>query len=216
MQLNTDRIRAARESRGWSQSQLARVSGLGLRTVQRIESSGSASFESATALASVLEVGVTDLRARSNAGHRNTWLALCGSGLFAVLVALVYGNVRAEDVLLLDYVYERAAPGDTFTARSEFRVHFEKTATADLGGRLEIDFRGEEQADTVELAVVVYEHGQDQNEPTIVRGVTSGRYGEPIVYRWKKAEAMERRLTVIPTRSTISGWLSDSPSKTQR
>jgi transcriptional regulator with XRE-family HTH domain len=63
MKIDSKLIRAEREKRGWSQEHLANVAGLSLRTIQRIENAGSASFESATALASVLAVEVADLRA---------------------------------------------------------------------------------------------------------------------------------------------------------
>jgi transcriptional regulator with XRE-family HTH domain len=56
-------IKSERENRGWTQGHLARVAGLSLRTIQRIEKTGSASLESVTALASVFSVGVADLRA---------------------------------------------------------------------------------------------------------------------------------------------------------
>jgi len=62
MKVDSNMIRSERENRGWSQSHLAQVSGLSLRTIQRIEKTGSASFESVTALASVLSIEVADLR----------------------------------------------------------------------------------------------------------------------------------------------------------
>ena len=62
MRVDPKRIRAERERRAWSQEHLATVSGLGLRTIQRIEKTGAASFESARALAAVLEVNVAELR----------------------------------------------------------------------------------------------------------------------------------------------------------
>jgi transcriptional regulator with XRE-family HTH domain len=67
VRVDSDRIRAERENRGWSQGHLASVAGLSLRTIQRIEKTGSASFESVTALASVLAVDVADLRANESA-----------------------------------------------------------------------------------------------------------------------------------------------------
>ena len=65
VRVDSSLIRTERENRGWSQGHLARVTGLSLRTIQRIEKTGSASFESVTALASVLSVEVADLRAGS-------------------------------------------------------------------------------------------------------------------------------------------------------
>jgi len=62
MRVDPKRIRAERERRAWSQEHLATVTGLGLRTIQRIEKTGAASFESARSLAAVFEVAVADLR----------------------------------------------------------------------------------------------------------------------------------------------------------
>src|SRR6478736_1100382 len=62
MRVDPKKIRAERERRAWSQEHLATVSGLGLRTIQRIEKTGAASFESVRALAAVLEISVAELR----------------------------------------------------------------------------------------------------------------------------------------------------------
>lgn len=62
MQIEASKVRTERERRAWSQEQLAAVSGLSLRTIQRVETAGSASFETARALAAVFEVDVSTLR----------------------------------------------------------------------------------------------------------------------------------------------------------
>lgn len=62
MRINSDRIKAEREKRAWSQAHLAEVSGLGLRSINRIEAKGKASLESIKALAAVFEVDVAELR----------------------------------------------------------------------------------------------------------------------------------------------------------
>jgi transcriptional regulator with XRE-family HTH domain len=62
MQVDSKRIRSEREKRAWSQEHLAKLTGLGLRTVQRIESTGLASYESVSAIAAVLEISVSELR----------------------------------------------------------------------------------------------------------------------------------------------------------
>lgn len=54
-------VRKYRLQRGWSQSQLAELSGLNIRTIQRIERGSQASLESLKSLAAVFEVDVTDL-----------------------------------------------------------------------------------------------------------------------------------------------------------
>jgi transcriptional regulator with XRE-family HTH domain len=62
MKLDAAVIRQEREKRAWSQEHLANVTGLALRTIQRIEATGSASYESAGAIAAVYDVPVTALR----------------------------------------------------------------------------------------------------------------------------------------------------------
>lgn len=61
MKAKSSIIRKHRTDRLWSQEHLAKVSGLGLRTVQRLESRGSGSLESIKALASVFEVNADTL-----------------------------------------------------------------------------------------------------------------------------------------------------------
>lgn len=53
--------RKLRLQRGWSQEQVAQMSGLSVRTVQRIERGQSSSMESLKALAAVFEIDVTHL-----------------------------------------------------------------------------------------------------------------------------------------------------------
>jgi transcriptional regulator with XRE-family HTH domain len=65
MNVDAQRIRLERERRAWTQAQLAGATGLGLRTVQRIEREGSASFESAQAIAAALELSIAELRIES-------------------------------------------------------------------------------------------------------------------------------------------------------
>ncbi len=55
-------IQKLRLRRGWSQEQLATVSGLSVRTIQRIERGQSASLESLKALAAVFEVDLSELQ----------------------------------------------------------------------------------------------------------------------------------------------------------
>lgn len=65
MKVDAKRVRSERERRAWSQEHLAQVTGLGLRTIQRIEASGLASYESVKAIASVFALTVSDLHVQS-------------------------------------------------------------------------------------------------------------------------------------------------------
>ena len=95
MKLNAAVIRQQREKRAWSQEHLAGVTGLALRTIQRIESTGAASYESAGAIAAVFDLPVTALRderleAAPTSGVRRsfTWhrlFTVLGFGLVAAI-----------------------------------------------------------------------------------------------------------------------------------
>lgn len=56
LKIDPNKLRAAREQRGWSQEHLATLCGVSARTIQRIERSGAVSAESRSALAAVFEV----------------------------------------------------------------------------------------------------------------------------------------------------------------
>ncbi len=61
MRINSARLRELRAARHWSQEQLANLSGLNLRTIQRLESGARISTESLRALAAVFEVPAESL-----------------------------------------------------------------------------------------------------------------------------------------------------------
>jgi transcriptional regulator with XRE-family HTH domain len=107
MQVDGKLIKAERERRAWSQEHLAEATGLGLRTIQRIEKTGAASYESARALAAVFGVDVARLRApvAAQSGRLRIPVPLRPAlgVLAAVLVAgalFVTSRSLAEQVLL--------------------------------------------------------------------------------------------------------------------
>jgi len=61
MKVNAERILDLRHKKSWSQDELAIAAGLNLRTIQRIEREGSASLQSKKAVASALDIDVSDL-----------------------------------------------------------------------------------------------------------------------------------------------------------
>lgn len=61
MKIDASLVLKLRNSKFWSQDELAVASGLNLRTVQRIESDGVASLQSKKALAAAFDIGVSDL-----------------------------------------------------------------------------------------------------------------------------------------------------------
>ena len=72
VQVDRDLIRSEREKRAWSQEHLAAAAGIGARTVQRIEATGIASYESVRAISAALEIAVAELRADEASGPQAT------------------------------------------------------------------------------------------------------------------------------------------------
>lgn len=62
VQVDGDLIRSERERRAWSQEHLAAAAGIGVRTVQRVEATGVASYESLRAISAALEVPLAQVR----------------------------------------------------------------------------------------------------------------------------------------------------------
>ena len=96
--VNPDFVRALRQERGWSQEQLAEVSGVSLRTIQRVERDGNCSLETRNALGAAfdrpgaeLETGVDserDLVTIKKQIRHATWgvcIGLGGAALFMIL-----------------------------------------------------------------------------------------------------------------------------------
>lgn len=68
-------VQKLRLQRGWSQQQLADLSGLSVRTVQRIERGQGASVESLKSLASVFEIDFTQLQENVAVQNTDEWMA---------------------------------------------------------------------------------------------------------------------------------------------
>lgn len=76
MNLNSARLKELRIARQWSQEQLAKLSGLNLRTIQRLESGAKASTESLRALAAVFEVPADSLLATTPSPGQPAFIAM--------------------------------------------------------------------------------------------------------------------------------------------
>ncbi len=61
MELNIDKLKQLRESKAWSQSHLAEVAGISLRTIQRVEKNGIASPESVKAICGSYGIEARDI-----------------------------------------------------------------------------------------------------------------------------------------------------------
>jgi transcriptional regulator with XRE-family HTH domain len=99
MHIDSRRIRSERERRAWSQEQLAEVAGVALRTIQRVETSGAGSYETAKAIAAVFEVDVSDLRSAVEPAPRLSRRARYLSGAAAASVLVAIGAFLARDAV---------------------------------------------------------------------------------------------------------------------
>lgn len=64
--MNHNTIKSLRLARAWSQEQLAELSSLSVRTIQRIENGGQASLETLSAIAAAFDLKVADLNAEAS------------------------------------------------------------------------------------------------------------------------------------------------------
>lgn len=125
MKVDPSYIRAQRERRAWSQEHLAEVAGLGLRTIQRIEKTGAASYESARSLAAVFGMDVADLRVEppSAAALRTSVALRPVLGVLGALVAggalLVTSSSFAGDKVLMDVSFALDSPEGTRALTTE-------------------------------------------------------------------------------------------------
>lgn len=107
--IDTDLIKKLRNERTWSQEQLSSISGLSLRTIQRIENEGRCSQESKKALAVTFEINACDLDisqaavnllAANNRGRKFGFAgALVGliSAYTGITVSLISGSISTSD-----------------------------------------------------------------------------------------------------------------------
>jgi transcriptional regulator with XRE-family HTH domain len=89
MRIDADLIRQERTNRAWSQEHLATVADLGLRTIQRIETAGVASNESASAIAAAFELPVSALLLRRTPSPRASWLGSLAAKRLWLLLPLI-------------------------------------------------------------------------------------------------------------------------------
>lgn len=96
VQLDTEKLVALRKRKCWTQGKLSQVSGLGERSIQRIESEGRASFQNAIALADSLEAKLEDIVLLDQAVIEN-------SPLYELIInkkAKFYPNVTSGNELM--------------------------------------------------------------------------------------------------------------------
>jgi transcriptional regulator with XRE-family HTH domain len=94
-----------RQAKHWTQEELAQVSGLSLRTIQRAESDGAVADSTIKSFAAVFEVDAADLHAQSAAQrtilavHGGTALGMGGAGLgWLIAMISIYSALNADEI----------------------------------------------------------------------------------------------------------------------
>lgn len=105
MKVNAPLLKQSREDRGWSQEHLAAITGLSVRTIQRVETSGIASAETKMALASALELDIARLGqpAPAEPFTQKIQIPVAGAGdgtviRHAILYVVICGSLIVADV----------------------------------------------------------------------------------------------------------------------
>ena len=131
MSLNPETIRNLRKKANWSQEELATASGLSIRTVQRVETDGSAALETQKALAGAFGVLPQDLEpkesrylpgeAQIGTGILLTWIGIAwffnlgiSVGLMGVGGVYLVGQLFRVGKYKLPVLWEMVAQGVIF------------------------------------------------------------------------------------------------------
>lgn len=91
MKISPNTIRRLRSDKGWPQDQLAKVSGLSLRTIQRVEAEGVGSINTAVSLAATFGVDLKDLQEELQESVHRKLMFRYGSLFIGLMVITVAG-----------------------------------------------------------------------------------------------------------------------------
>jgi len=100
VELNSNKIQQLRTQKCWSQDELASISGLSIRTIQRVEKAGNASLETVKALASVFEVEPAYLQSSKDI-QQVTFSFICKyAWLVAFAMSSIFLGLWIVDILI--------------------------------------------------------------------------------------------------------------------
>jgi transcriptional regulator with XRE-family HTH domain len=101
LKIDSEFIKAERQRRGWSQEQLAAAAGVGVRTIQRMESGSTASSETAKCLAAVFGVPFSRLlmeEPKAFSRRRRLWAATAAVCAAAASSLFLMSGANATDI----------------------------------------------------------------------------------------------------------------------
>ena len=137
MKINRDVLIQARSARAWSQQQLADVSGISLRTIQRIEKSGVASNDSLQGICAAFNKEPTYFIVHTGQAAKQKNLVKMVLGIMVAALLTLGGTyfswASAETIVLnIEYRGEHLATGDVNEVILDYQVEIGRTAKLQL------------------------------------------------------------------------------------
>ncbi|MCL1048537.1 helix-turn-helix domain-containing protein [Shewanella abyssi] len=156
MQVNYNLIKEQRQNRAWSQSHLENVSGLSLRTIQRIEKTGTASLESVKSIASVFEMKIVDFQPPVNKALPSikAKVAALLAATSMILAAFIVIPASAQPVMI-DFIF-----AENSTELSNVKILSEDQTESEIiiANQLKIVLTSKVASkDTVDIAINLYD-----------------------------------------------------------
>ena len=176
LQIDVERIKSERKARAWSQEHLAHVACLGRRTIQRVEKTGAGSYETAQAIASALELNVTELTHTETVQidsirKQNALLRKISVTLSSLVVLMLFALTRSVTADQIKLDIEAIVDDDNQTEASI-------TNEAGLGNKIQL-------ADNFQITVTpsITDQGDIQLELQLLRldGEDFKQVGTPVI-----------------------------------
>lgn len=179
MQINIELIKSQRNKRAWSQTQLAEVSGLSLRTIQRVEKTGSASLESVKSIASAFELSVENMQEVAVSTTNNMKYKLSALiGAFIISLSSFFVVTAKAQSIMVDV--ELSSDGSVLSKNQMVNEENEENVII-ISGMIKVRFTAENQGDgTILISTKLYDLSKGQetlfSSPslTIEDGKTAG------------------------------------------
>jgi transcriptional regulator with XRE-family HTH domain len=100
VKLNKDTIQTLRHSKCWSQDELAAAASVSIRTIQRVEKSGTASLETTKAIAAVFDVSPRELQVSKKVEYRALKYLFNYAWLIAFFASSLFFGMWIIDILI--------------------------------------------------------------------------------------------------------------------
>jgi transcriptional regulator with XRE-family HTH domain len=197
LKIDSEFIKAERQSRGWSQEQLAAAAGLGVRTIQRMESGSVASSESAKCLAAVFGVPFSRLlieRPKAFWPRWRLWATAAAVCAAAGSTLLLMSRANATDIGMAI----KLATATTDESRMNLEVNDGGETEIKLERNIRLLLRPTIQKDgTIFLATEIY--GWDRNGFRLVgKPALRMRQGEETRLKLSLLDGRSARISIVP------------------